>query len=90
MNWLALIPIIILSVLFFGMTYFVTKIMSWQKFLTLNKYLEQYPDNKTANGVKCNSCGSEDIKEKGLWGNESRERSFICSGCNNTVYRSES
>lgn len=90
MNWLALLPIFILATLFFGMTYIVTKIIRWQSFLTIDKYLEKYPENKTENGVKCNFCGSEDIKEWGLWGKESRERSFVCAGCNAIVYRGKS
>lgn len=90
MNWLALIPFFLLTALFVGMTYFVVKLMRWQKFPTIAQYLEQHPENKTANGVKCNTCGSEDLKETGLWGNESRERSFICAACKATVYRGES
>lgn len=89
MNLLALAPIIILSILLFGMTYFVVKIMNWQKLPTIDQYLEQHPNNKTESGVKCNACRADAIEETGLWGNESRERVFVCTSCNAKVYRSE-
>lgn len=89
MTWFALVPLAVLFALFFGMTYYVSKIMKWQEIPTLEKYIVAHPTSNTDVGVKCLSCSSTNIVEKGLWSEKSRERIFVCSGCNTTLYRSE-
>lgn len=89
MTAFALLPLAVLFALFFGMTYYVSKIMKWQRIPTIAKYLEEHPDSKAADGVKCVPCNSDSIQEKGLWGDKSRERIFVCTACNTTLYRSE-
>ncbi len=89
MTWFALVPLAILFALFFGMTYYVSKIMKWQEIPTLEKYITNHPESKTDTGVKCLPCNPGKIVEKGLWSEKSRERIFVCAGCDSTVYRSE-
>lgn len=89
MTLFALVPLAILFALFFGMSYYVSKIMKWQTIPTMEKYLVEHPSSKTDAGVKCVPCGSDSVVEKGLWSDKSRERVFVCSGCNTTLYRSE-
>ena len=89
MTLFAMVPIIILMAMFFGMTYYVSKIMRWQDIPKLEKYLETYPDTKTDSGVKCHACGSESLIEVGLWSEKSREVTFVCSACGAQLYRNE-
>lgn len=89
MTWFALVPLAVLFALFFGMTYYVSKIMKWQDIATMEKYINAHPTSKTEAGAKCLPCDSESIVEHGLWSDKSRERIFVCSQCNKTLYRSE-
>ena len=41
MTLFAMVPIVILMAMFFGMTYYVSKIMRWQDIPKLEKYLEK-------------------------------------------------
>lgn len=89
MTWFALVPLAVLIALFVGMTYYVFKIMQWQDIMTYEKYLIAYPDHQTDTGIRCFSCSKDKVVEQGLWSAKSRERVFVCSHCDTTLYRSD-
>src|SRR5690554_7567011 len=63
--------------------------MKRQEIPTIKKYIVDHPASNIDVDVKCLTCSSTNIVEKGLWSEKSRERIFVCSGCNTTLYRSE-
>jgi hypothetical protein len=60
----------------------------WKSHPTMEQYLAEHPECKTARGLKCAKCGSGSIKNWGLSRSDDSRRLFICNHCGKTLYRS--
>jgi DNA-directed RNA polymerase subunit RPC12/RpoP len=58
--------------------------------LTFLEYIEANPETKTQSGIKCNICGSKSLKNWGMGGAQSKNRSISCNHCSTKLYRIES
>ncbi|MGV8400904.1 hypothetical protein ACV33W_16940 [Pseudomonas aeruginosa] len=56
---------------------------------TLKQYLEQYPECKTARGIKCYRCDAGSIRNWGHENGQDPRRRFVCNHCGTTLYRSD-
>ena len=57
--------------------------------LTLQEYLEKYPNAKTHNGIRCFACNSKALKNWGLNNAHSKKREVSCNHCSTKLYRIE-
>lgn len=77
MGFSVLLPFAAIFLLFAGITYFVTKLNAW-------KALPEFKSDS-----KCQTCGSNDLSERGLWGKESLERIYYCNACAAPAFRNK-
>lgn len=83
-----LIGIIILIVIVLILLSHANALGKWAKIPTLKDYLDENPNCKANQGVRCKHCNSSSIRN---WGRDSandKRREFKCNHCGETLYRS--
>jgi hypothetical protein len=53
---------------------------------TIAEYIDMYPQCKTSNGIKCNNCGSNHLKNQGVLGRDDSLRTVSCNHCYTKLY----
>lgn len=61
----------------------------WLLLPTLEQYLQLNPECKTGTGIRCRVCGGGSLRNWGLDNAEDTDRTFICNGCGEKLYRRE-
>lgn len=87
MNWLYLIPFVLVFTMLAGMSFVVFKVNHWKALPELEDYLKQENTQNEQNQTQCLHCQSTNIVEVGEWGKNSVERTFNCGECQQTLYR---
>lgn len=86
--FLSIISIFILIFSRVFWTQIVLRRWQWRQLPTLDGYLAQHPECRTAAGPKCASCGSKSLRNWGLFRADDKFREFICNSCGTRLYRS--
>lgn len=66
---------------------FINKYRRYQKLPEINQYLLDHPQCKLDVGVACDSCGSSELTNRGLFSNTGRLRYYTCSQCGSNLFR---
>lgn len=75
----------------FAFVFFAFRNSKWKEDfpLTLQEYLDKYPNAKTNSGIRCFACNSKALKNWGLNNVNSKKRMVSCHHCSTKLYRIE-
>lgn len=62
----------------------------WRRWPTLAEYWEQHPQTRTEDGVKCQCCGSGNIRALGFSSGSDYRKLHQCQSCSTLLFRSDS
>ena len=82
-----LIQATIVLAFFIGIVVLIVRHLRWLSVPTLRQYLQENPSCKTPNGIRCNVCNANSIRNWGLNSADSSLRVFICNHCGTRLYR---
>jgi len=85
---LIIVPVFILGVFFLIVSSHKTLQRNWESHPTMDEYISKNPQCKTGQGLKCVTCESMSIENRGINGVHDSRRMFICNHCGSNLYRS--